>query len=525
MSPHRDRTGRKPFRFAGSMSKLGRHMAPVPGSRASDGAVQAGRGALFIGAAKVFFMVAGLAQKLLLTRVVGAAEYGIFSVVNVVVSVINNATVQGTIQSVSKFTAEDDSRADAVKRAGLRLQLVVGAALTLGFFLAAPLIASLYRDASYVRWFRLVAPIPFLYSLYSVFIGSANGLRRFHVQAGFDISFSTIKTILLLGGAAAFGVAGALGGFVAAAAVILVVAALVIGWPRSRAGAPAFPIRRLATFMVGIVVYTLLINAALNFDLPLLRRFAALAAPAEQANKLAGYYDALRNFSLLPYQALLIITFVIFPLVSRSTFEQDRETTRAYVTQTLRYALMLAAAMASVLCARPDGLLRLIYPPEYIAGATALPILVSGIVALSLLGVSGAIINASGHPRVAVALVSLTVVVGAGTAFLIVPGRSPGPPMLNAMASAAALGMYAGVAAALVYVRRRFEALPPLASVVRVLISTAAAVAVGRLMPGSGKLATIAALLAAGVVFLLGLILLGEFGPQDRAKFRRILGR
>jgi polysaccharide transporter, PST family len=269
----------------------------------------------------------------------------------------------------------------------------------------------------------------------------------------------------------------------------------------------------------------LLINAAMNFDLALLRRFAALAAPAEQANKIAGYYDAVRNFALLPYQALLIITFVIFPLVSRSTFEQDRETTRAYVTQTLRYALMLAAAMAAVLCARPAGLLLLIYRPEYVAGATAMPILVSGIVALSLLGVSGAIINASGHPRVAVALVALTVAVGAGTAFLIVPGRTPGPPMLTAIASATALGMYVGVGAALVYVRRRFDALPPLSSVVRVLVATAAAVAAGRLLPGSGALVTVAALAGAGVVFLLVLILLGEFGPADRAKFRRILGR
>ncbi len=507
------------------MSKLGAEMAAgsVAGTRAADGAVQAGRGALFIGAAKVFFMVAGFLQKVLLPRVLGQADYGAFSVVNTLISMINNATVQGTIQGVSKFTAEDDARVDAVKRAGLRLQLLVGAVLGLGFFLAAPLIASIYRHDAFVRWFRLVAPIPFLYSLYSVFIGSANGQRRFHVQAGFDISFSTIKTVLLVAGSMAVGLAGALGGFVAAAALILVAAALVIGMPR--AGGAAFPMRRLVTFMVGIVAYTLLINVALSYDLALLRRFAALAAPADKANELTGYYDVVRNFALLPYQALLIVTFVIFPLVSRSTFEQDRETTRAYVTQTLRYALMLAAAMAVVLCARPAGLLRLMYPAPYVAGAAALPILVSGIIALSLLGVSGAIINASGHPRVAIVLVALTVVVGAGAAFLIVPGRSPGPEMLTAAASATALGMYVGFAAALIYLRRRFEALPPLATLTRVLVSAAAALAVARLVPGDGKLSTVVALAAAGVVFLVALILLREFGPTDRAKFRRILGR
>jgi O-antigen/teichoic acid export membrane protein len=494
-------------------------------SRASDGAVQAGRGALFIGAAKLFFMLTAFMQKWLLTRVVGSADYGIFSVVNVAVSVVNNATVQGTIQSVSKFTAEDDARAEAVKRAGLRLQLVVGAALTVGFFLAAPWIAAAYRDPSFTRWFRLVSPIPFLYSLYSVFIGSANGLRRFRTQASFDIGFSSVKTVLLLGGAMVLGVAGALGGFVAAAFVILVASAVVIGLPRLAPGAPAFPIRRLGAFMVGIVAYTLLINVALNYDMVLLRRFAALAATVVEANRIAGHYEAVRNFSLLPYQALLVITFVIFPLVSRSTFEQDRETTRAYVTQTLRYALILAAAMASVLCARPLGLLQVFYPPEYGAGASALPILVSGIVALSLLGVSGAIVNASGHPRVAVVLVALTVAVGGGIAFLIVPGRSPGPAMLNAAATATAIGMAAGFVAALVYLRRRFSAGPPPATVVRVAVAVAAAVGAGRFAPGEGKVVTLVILLATGLVFLGALLVLGEFGPQDRAKFRRILGR
>ncbi len=74
----------------------------------------------------------------------------------------------------------------------------------------------------------------------------------------------------------------------------------------------------------------------------LLRRFA-LSAPGVDADRpprpLTGNYEALRTFALLPYQALLVVTFVIFPLVSRATFAADREATRAYVSQTMRYAL------------------------------------------------------------------------------------------------------------------------------------------------------------------------------------------
>lgn len=495
---------------------------------ALDRAVEAGRGALFIGFAKVFFMVSGFLQKLLLTRLVGQAEYGAFSVVNVAISIVNNTMVQATVQSVSKFTAEDDAQADAVKRAGLTMQAFLATAIGLGFLLGAPIIAGFLKAPAYVSWFRLVAAIPFLYGFYAVFVGSANGLRRFRAQASFDVGFSTAKTILLLGGAmagAAAGrsVTGAFLGFVSAAALILIVSARVMGLPK---GAGRFPISRLLIFMAGVVSYTALINVALSYDLMLLRRFAGAAvADTLRAEALAGTYEAVRNLALLPYQALLVITFVIFPLVSRSTFVADKDATKAYVTQTLRYALILASAMGVVLGARPLTLLGVLYPPAYAEGARALPVLVAGICCLALLAVSGAIINASGRPRVAVLLVATTVLVGGGFAVAWVPSATPGPDMLFAAALATSLGMLAGVVGAFGYLRWRFEAGPPPATVLRTVGSAGLAIGAGRLVPGAGKVMGLLALATVGVVFVAALVLLREFGPADRAKFRKILRR
>ena len=73
--------------------------------------------------------------------------------------------------------------------------------------------------------------------------------------------------------------------------------------------------------------------------------------------------------------------------------------------------------------------------------------------------------------------------------------------------------------------KRQFGGAPPLATVLRVAASLVVAVAVARLVPGEGKVTTLAALILAGLVFLIVLILLREFGPEDRAKFARILGK
>ena len=64
---------------------------------------------------------------------------------------------------------------------------------------------------------------------------------------------------------------------------------------------------------------------------------------------------------------------MVFPLVSRSTFTDDKETTRRYIQVTSRYSLMFAMAIAVVMAANPDDMLGLLYAPDYAhAGGAAL---------------------------------------------------------------------------------------------------------------------------------------------------------
>ncbi len=488
----------------------------------SDVAVVAGRGALFIGFAKLYFMLSGFVQQWGLPKLIDSASFGAFSVVNNVISIVNNTMVQATVQAVSKFTAEDDARAGAVQRASLRMQVVLGAAITLVMLLGAPLIAGFVKAPGYTSYFRIAALIPFLYGIYAVFVGSANGLRRFHVQASFDVGFATMKTILLLGCAVLWHVAGAFAGFVSAAVVILVVSSQVM---KLSATGEAFPPGKLARYMGAVSVYALLLNVALNYDSPLLHHFAGTAADATVAARLVGHYQALRTLALLPYQALLVVTFVIFPLVSRATFEADRDATRSYVTQTLRYALILAGVMGIALAARPAALLAIIYKPEYGEGYLALPVLVAGECCLALLAVACAILNASGHTRASVSIMVTTVVVGSVAAALLVPHAPLGSEMLMAAATATALGMVTGCVVAIVYLRARLGGAVPAATVARVAAALAAGALAARLVPGHGKLVGLAATILSAVAYVAVLLVTREFGPEDRAKFARVLRR
>jgi O-antigen/teichoic acid export membrane protein len=272
-------------------------------------------------------------------------------------------------------------------------------------------------------------------------------------------------------------------------------------------------------------VYTFLLNVALNIcDSYLLRRFAGEIVEATRADSIVGHYQGLRNLGLLPYQVLLVITFVIFPLISRSTFVEDLQSTRVYISQTLRYAIMIGAALAVVLAARPEAVLSIIYPHEgYLEGARALPVLVWGVTALAVLSVSGSIINASGRPRWSVIIMLIAVATSATAAFLLVPRARPGAGMMMAQATAVAVGDLTGLVLALVYLWRVFGAGPPLVSVLRIAAAAALATIAGRVFPAGGKLMGLVTLAVVGLVFVATLIILRELGPADAAKLKKIV--
>src|SRR5262249_33809568 len=105
----------------------------------SDKAVGAGRGVLYIAIAKLYFILGGFALQTLLPPLRGDILSGAYGVVVPWMSIFNNVIVTGSIQAVSRETTADPARADDVKAAGLRMQLVVGLPIALLFALGAPL--------------------------------------------------------------------------------------------------------------------------------------------------------------------------------------------------------------------------------------------------------------------------------------------------------------------------------------------------------------------------------------------------
>src|SRR5262245_2627832 len=178
-------------------------------------------------------MVAGLVVQVRLPSILSHSAWGSYSFVNSLVSPVNNVLVTGTIQSVSKFAAAEPEKARRVQQAGFRMHVRLGLVVAIVFIAAAPLVSWAFKDTSKTAPLMLAGLIVGGNAFYSVFIGTANGLRQFQKQAGLDITFATLRSIGLVGMAmAGLGVVGVIGGWVAAVGAIVLVAATWIGLPK-----------------------------------------------------------------------------------------------------------------------------------------------------------------------------------------------------------------------------------------------------------------------------------------------------
>ncbi len=511
------------------------------------GRTSAGRGVLYIAFAKFYFMFAGLVIQFRLPNILSRSAFGSYSLVSNIASLINNVLVTGTIQAVSRSAAQEPGKARRVQQAGLRMHVRLGLLIAAGFVAAAPLVAYGLHDSSKTAPLMLAGLIVAGYSFYAVFVGTANGLHQFHKQAGLDITFATLRVVGLLGMAmAGFGVIGVIGGWVAAVGLILCAAIVWVGLPSANGPitkADRLPIRPLVGFFAGIALYLILFNALMFVDTLLIKRLTTEyfrdhadtlaisltelapwaprvtgydADPSVLADVQTGYYAAVQNLARLSYQAIIAATFVVFPLVSRSTFTEDRETTRRYVHVTTRYSLMFAMAIAVVLAANPVDVLGLIYAPDYAQlGGPALRYLAFGNVAFSMFAINGTILNGAGFTRDAIIAAAITLVISGVANWIAIPMAAEAGRTLEVAAAVTSAAMALGAVLTAIAIRRRMGAFMPVTSIMRIAVATAIAFAVGHVAPLHGKLMTLVEAVVVGLVFLVVLVGSRELGRGD----------
>ena len=490
------------------------------------------RGFVAIAGAKVWFVVTGYAVHFALPRIFGSVEaFGRYSTAMSFASILNNVLIATTILTVSRFISTRSDPPGQTLRKGLWFQSVLGAVLAVAVLtLADPLAQTVFRDASVAPLLRWVSWVVFAYALYAALVGSLNGQQRFGFQAGLDASFSTIRAALIIGGAAFFGSmlgesgpseSGAMLGFAAAASTILLVALAAVG---TGSRGSQLSTREWLAFLLPVASYQLFLNGILLSDVLVLKGTVAdMAATSGQSDEAAasaastyvGYYSAAQKFALVPYQLLLSMTFVVFPAISRATKTDDRAAATNYLRSAIRASLILVVAVAAPIAGAAQGLMNLAFPPEYVAGAPALEILVLGAAGFALFVITAAVHSGAGRPMVAaqVAGVGLVAVVFLNVSFVQYVGLGPDIPVAAATATTTAMLLALALSAARIY--RHYGSVFRFAQVGRTAVAGVVGYAAAHAVPADPAIAAAPALVVGTLAYLATLFLLRELRRDD----------
>jgi stage V sporulation protein B len=275
-------------------------------------------------------------------------------------------------------------------------------------------------------------------------------------------------------------------------------------------------------FIGPLLLGQFILNLLFQADLQLLGAFARDAAAvagktAEDADHYVGAYRASQLFGFLPYQLLIAVSFVLFPLLARAHKDGDRVAVAEYVRTGVRIALILAGLAVSISSGLSEGLLRLVFPSQPFdrIGGESMEVLSIGLGAFAIFGILVTVLNSLGRERTATGLTAVAFALIASTCFGFVRGEPFGENLLLRTAFATTTAHLLATGAAAFLVKRAAGGVVSLPSLLRVLGCVAISVFVARHLPAGGKLLTIGYSALIAVMYLGLLTLSKELGRGD----------
>jgi O-antigen/teichoic acid export membrane protein len=192
----------------------------------------------------------------------------------------------------------------------------------------------------------------------------------------------------------------------------------------------------------------------------------------------------------------------------------------------VRIAMVVAGAMVSVTAGLSHRLLLLVYGAEAAAlGGRSLELLALGFGAFAIFGVLTAVLNSLKQELWSMVITALAAAMVVALCFLRVRGTPFGEELVFRTATATSVGLVFATAGAAILVRRTAGAVVRPLTAVRVVVAVALTVALGRWLPGDGKVLTAAFAALLGVVYLVLLVVSGELGKADTALIASVISR
>ena len=350
---------------------------------------------------EILFNISGYIIHMVAGRTLGPADYGRYSLVitltTVLVVLIGNGIPTAMAKYLSEAFEHTPSLVPAIRKQGIKLQSILIGIVTILFFVSAPLIAHLLNDPTLTPLFQLSALIIPAFAAASFYFSYFTGLHLFNHQSILKSFRSVARVAIIVGLVLTYGLKGAIIGYIIAPLLTFFVGVYLDAKLFKKNYAhinidQAFPYQKLLQYAWPITLFMLFYEIFVSIDIYLIKAIV-------QDDVATGIYNAALTIGRIPYYLFYALAIFLLPSLAKIKSENDPQRLRATMTQSLRYAGIILLPIVLCIIAYALPIVHLFFGNHYDAAAPVLQILVIGLSFLTVFYLLCSALNGVGAAR------------------------------------------------------------------------------------------------------------------------------
>ncbi len=471
---------------------------------------------------EIIFNIAGYIIHSSVGRILGPADYGRFSIIVTLTTMVIILIGNGIPTAMSKYLAEifesAPEKITGIKHKAMRLQAMLMLGVTALFFFSSPLLAWALHDATLTPLFQLSSLIIPSFAVASFYFYYYTGLHFFRLQAFLKTMRALGRIIFIISFAYFFGVQGAVSGYIAAPLFVFAIALLCDTFithkyfpatKQAKNQTVDFSGKTLLAYAWPLTLFLLFYEFILTLDLYFVKSLL-------QSDYLTGIYNAAITVGRIPYYLFYALTIILLPAISKTTAERNTEETESLVNKSLRLMTLLLFPIITLMIAYSTQILNLFYGAKYLDAAAPMNIFTIGVGFLTVFYVLSFALNGANLVKIPMKLSFFGFLGMIILNFLLIPKYE----LIGAALSTTITSLVLMIAI-LIATEKHFSVKLPIKTIVLSLISAVIITALAKFLP-YGMISFIVSGTALFILYFILLKLFGELKPSDWAPFSKL---
>jgi O-antigen/teichoic acid export membrane protein len=396
-----------------------------------------GRQVGFVIAANIVTLFFSLLRIPILTKGLGANLYGIWSLINVTVSLIVPFAMLGFSVSIIRFLAaeKDIGKARDDFFSACIIVFISGVVFaSLLWVLSDYLALAIFKDADASGFIRLGSALVLINSLYPVIVAFFRMRRKIGVYTALNLSQHGLQVGLAV---SAILLGYSLGGVITAfiiSGVLVIAISLPLIFRQTGFQFPRFShMKSYLKWGIPLTPNSALLWIMQVSDRYMVSYFLGVAA--------AGTYSATYAIGQYASFALAPLGIVLYPTLSKTYDEGHHNETANYLKYSLKYLMMVAIPSAFGLAILAKPLLEILTTPEFVSGSTVVPWVAAGTVLNCFYQIGIYIIHLVGKTSITVRLLGTSAVLNVILNLILIPRLGIVGAAVATLVAYAVLGM------------------------------------------------------------------------------------